>query len=147
MGFMLSLDTAETVKVIVHKDSSIAGVSDEVYQQYLKNLDESLLPINGEPTRFVLKKTLEYKDTKHVMNSQVDITEDGKPKMNMSFMLDEVRCALVGMEGPGEASFRKGPDGKASQEVVNALYNAGVVMDLYTGRKAGTEDLEAVKKS
>jgi hypothetical protein len=147
MGFMLNMDTDKTVSIIVSKDSAIKGVSEEVYEKYLETLDESILPIEGEPTRFLMRKTLPYKETKRVMNSQVSF-KGGKPSVNISFMMDEVRYALVGIEGPGAEGFKKDPDGYAAQDVVNALYNAGVLMDLYHGRKnASGEDVDASKKS
>jgi len=148
MAFELSMDTEKTVAVIVSKDSSLKNVSEEDYEEYLKDLDEEKLLIDGEPTRFVLKKTLPYRDTKRVMNSQVSVGEDGKPKVNISFIMDEVRCALVGMEGPGSEAFKKSKDGRADESVVNALYNSGVLMDLYNGRRnAAGEGEEEPKKS
>ncbi len=140
MGFTLNMDTDKTVSVIVSKDSSIKGVSEEVYEDYLKELDESLLTFNGEPARFKLRLTLPYRDTKRVMNSQVSF-EDGKPSVNISFIMEEVRCALVGMEGPGSEAFQL-EKGTATKEVVNSLYNAGVLMDLYNGRRNATGDNE-----
>jgi len=134
MAFTLNMDTDKTVSIIVSKDSSIKGCSEEAYEEYLKTLDESKLTFDGEPTRFLMKKTLPYRDTKKVMNSQVSF-EDGKASVNISFMMDEVRCALVGMEGPGSEHFVKDKEGYASMDVVNALYNAGVLMDLYNGRR------------
>jgi hypothetical protein len=146
MAFLLNMDTDKTVSVIVSKDSSIKGVSEEVYEQYLKDLDEAKLPIQGPSTKFVLKKTLPYKDTKRVMNSQVSFDE-GKASVNISFIMDEVRCALVGMEGPGSEFFKKDKDGYASMDVVNALYNGGVLMDLYNARRnAAGETVEDVPK-
>lgn len=147
MAFTLNMDTDKTVSIIVSKDSSIKGVADEVYEKYLESLDESLLPIQGEPSRFIMKRTLPYRDTKKVMNSQVSFI-DGQPNVNISFIMDEVRCALVGMEGPGAEGFKKDKDGYASMDVVNALYNSGVLMDLYNGRKsAAGEDEGTSKKS
>jgi hypothetical protein len=148
MGFLLNMDTDKTVSVIVSKDSSIKGVTEEAYESYLKDLDESKLTINGPSTRFIMKRTLPYKDTKRVMNSQVSF-DDGQAKVNISYLMDEVRCALVGMEGPGAESFKKDKDGYASMDVVNALYNSGVLMDLYNARKnaAGESSEEVPKKS
>lgn len=148
MGFLLHMDTAKTVSVIVSKDSSIKGVSEETYESYLTDLDESKLKFDGEPTRFILKRTLPYRDTKRVMNSQVSF-EEGKPQVNISFIMEEVRYALVGMEGPGADGFKKGKDGVVEMEVVNALYNAGVLMDLYNARRnaAGDNEGETPKKS
>lgn len=145
MSFTLNMDTKQTVSIIVSKDSSIKGVDEETYEKYLEALDESLLVIEGEPTRFIMKRTLPYRDTKRVMNSQVSF-ENGKPNVNISFIMDEVRCALVGMEGPGADGYKKDKDGYASMEVVNALYNAGVLMDLYNGRKSAADDSSEVPK-
>jgi hypothetical protein len=39
MGFLLNMDTDKTVSVIVSKDSSIKGVTEEAYESYLKDLD------------------------------------------------------------------------------------------------------------
>ena len=145
MAFTLNMDTDKTVAIIVSKDSSISGVEEDVYENYLESLDESLLPIDGEPTRFMMKKTLPYRDTKKVMNSQVSFI-DGKPNVNISFIMDEVRCALVGMTGPGADGFKKDKDGYASMDVVNALYNSGVLMDLYNGRRGAAGENEEVSK-
>jgi len=80
------------------------------------------------------------------MNSQVSF-EDGKASVNISFIMDEVRCALLSMEGPGSEAFKKDKDGYASMDIVNALYNAGVLMDLYNGRRnASGEGVEDVPK-
>lgn len=146
MTFLLNMDTDKTVSIIVSKDSSIKGVDEEVYENYLKDLDESKLPIAGPSTKFLMKRTLPYKDTKRVMNSQVSF-DDGKASVNVSFIMDEVRCALVGMEGPGAEAFEKDKDGYASMNIVNALYNSGVLMDLYNGRRnAAGESAEDVPK-
>lgn len=149
MAFLLNMDTEATVSIIVSKDSAIKHVSEETYEKYLETLDESLLelPEGAEPTRFILKKVLPYKDTKRVMNSQVSF-DDGKPNVNISFILDEVSCALDGMTGPGAESFEK-INNRASHKLVNALYNQGVLMDLYNGRRnaTGEGDSEVPKKS
>jgi len=81
MSFEFDLDTDSTVSIIVSKDSAVRGTSEDAYEKYLEGLDESHLTFaeGVEPTRFVLRKTLPYRDTKMVMNSQVRIGEDNKP--------------------------------------------------------------------
>jgi hypothetical protein len=133
MGFELGLDKDETIKVIVRNDSSIKSTTDEVYAEYLKDLDESRLSIEGEPTRFVLKKHLSYGDTQHVMDSQISVGEDGKPALKPSFLLEEVRRSWVGMEGPGSEVFQL-QNGRAPRELVNKLYQKQALMDLYNAR-------------
>jgi hypothetical protein len=51
------------------------------------------------------------------------------------------------MEGPGSEGFKKDKDGYASMEVVNALYNAGVLMDLYNARRTAAGESDDSKKS
>jgi len=143
MAFDFDLDTDSEVRVIVSKDSAIKGTSEEDYESYLESLDESKLQfVEGvEPTRFVLRKTLPYRDTKMVMNAQVTVDEDNKPKVNISFIMDEVRCALLGIEGPNSNKFIKDKkDGYADSKLINFLYNRGVLMDLYNGRRNATGD-------
>lgn len=149
MGFVLSFDTDKTIAVVVSKDSAV-HCTEEEYEQYQQTLDESLLHLDGEPTRFILKKTLAYKDTQRVINAQMSFDEETKkPKMNAAFFMEEVRCALVGMTGPGSDGFKKDPDGCAASGIVNYLYNAGVLMDLFNARKnvSGDSDAELSKKS
>lgn len=151
MAFEFDLDTESTVNVIVSKDSAIKETSEEDYESYLESLDESKLTFTDgvEPTRFVLLKTLPYRDSKLVMNSQVSI-EDDKPKVNISFIMDEVRCALQGIEGPNSTAFVKDKrDGYADTKLINYLYNRGVLMDLYSGRRnaGGDGDEDVPKKS
>jgi len=151
MSFDFELDTSATIMVIVKKDSAIKGTGDEAYDEYLETLDESLLTfVEGkEPTRFELLKTLEYRDTKKVMNSQMSF-EDNKPQVNISFMLEEVRCALVNIHG-SSVKWIQDTDKKCSRSIINALYNRGVLMDLYNARRnaSGEADSnpEASKKS
>jgi len=60
--------------------------------------------------------------------------------------MDEVRCALVGIEGPSSDAFKKDKnDGYADAQLINYLYNRGVLMDLYNGRR-GTKESEGVPK-
>lgn len=147
MAFDLELDTSKTVDIVVSKDNAV-GCSEEEYEEYLNDLDESRLQLKGEPTRFQLKKVLPYKDTKRVMNSQMTVGKDGNTQMNLSFMLEEVRCALLGIKG-SKTEFKKDGDGYCSKDIVNELYNRGVLMDLYNGRRnaAGDQDDAARKKS
>ena len=152
MAFKLDLGTDKTIKVIVSKDNAIKGTSEEDYEKYLNDLDESHLKMAAgeEPTRFVLRKVLPYRDTKTVMNSQISFDEKTKKtQVNISFMMEEVRCALVGIEGPGGEQYKKDNDGAASKDIINYLYNAGVLMDLYNARKNANGEAvsETVKKS
>jgi hypothetical protein len=139
MSFDFDLDTNSTIKVIVHKDSAIKNVTEAVYEQYLKDLDEDKLSIEGEPTRFVKKKNLPYKETKRILDHQVGLDENKGVKLNMSFMHEEVRSALVGIEGPGADKFKM-IGGRASDDIINALVTKGVISDLYAARRNSISD-------
>jgi len=148
MSFDLDLDTDKTISVIVSKDTAITGTEEDAYEKYLETLDEAYLNLQGIPTKFLMRKTLPYRDSKAIMNAQLTF-EDNKPKVNVSFIMDEVRCALIGIEGSTTA-FAKDTDGYCSKEIVNELYNRGVLMDLYNGRRSASGDGAAdgaVKKS
>lgn len=146
MAFDLELDASKTVDVIVHKDSAVK-CSEEEYEEYLKDLDESRLKLDGEPTRFVLKKVLPYKDTRDLMNNQMSVTKDGDTNMKLSFMLEEVRRALVSIKG-SKTPLKMDGDGYCSKDIVNELYNRGVLMDLYHARKnaSGETEQSALRK-
>jgi len=151
----------DTIKVIVKVDSALkwpesAEESDELWAAYLKSNDESYLEFKeGEqPTRFVLRKVLNYDQAQKVQNQQMSM-KDGQIQVQMSFIMEEVRQALVGIENPeltplaDQIVFKKDGDGGASKEIVEGLHALGVVMDLYTARQNATakfsEDLK--KKS
>ena len=77
-------DREEVIKVISRKDGSIR-CEEEVYEEYLKSLDESLLDLDpdSQPTRFVLKKILSSKDDIFVKNETLSMTADGKPVIKL----------------------------------------------------------------
>lgn len=143
----------ETIEVISRVDSAIHA-DPEQYDQYLKTLDESFLQkVDGEePTRFVLRKILPFKLSQKVKNQQLAI-KDGEAQFQFASITEEVRCALVGIKNPAglppeqQIEFKKAGDGGASEELVEALDAAGIVMDLYTARNyAVQKGSDALKK-
>jgi len=148
----------DTIKVIVKIDSAIqwpdsAEEADELWASYLKTNDESLLSFKeGEqPTRFVLRQVLNYDQLQKVKNQQMTM-RDGKMEIQMSFVMEEVRQALVDIENPESTPladriiFKKEGDGGASKDIMTGLDAIGAVMDLYTARQNATakfsEDLK-----
>jgi len=151
----------DVIKVIVKADSAIkwpesAEESDELWAAYLKSNDESYLEFKeGEqPTRFVLRKVLNYDQFNKVQNHQMTM-RDGKMEIQMSFVTEDVRQALVGIENPemtplaDQIVFKKDGDGGASKDIMEGLNALGVVMDLYTARHNATAKFsdELKKKS
>jgi len=140
-----------TMKVVVSKDNTV-HCTDEEYEKYTETLDESLLHLDGEPTRFVLRKNLSYEASQKVMDAQASFVK-GKVQMNMSYVLEEVRAAWIGVENPPDLAkekciiWKRDNDGLANKQLVAGLQNAGVLMDLYKARQAsGSNPGENTKK-
>ena len=138
MALLLSKNDG-VIKVISSKDSAV-NCDDEAYELYQKDLDEELLELEGEPTRFVLKKGLNYKEQQAVKDAQVKM--DGKKfSVSLSYMMEEVRIALTGVDNPADLPldkqiiYKRASDGKASEDLIAMLESAGVVTELYTARQ------------
>ena len=147
-----SIESADTtIKVVVSKDNAVHCTDDE-YEKYTETLDESLLNLEGDPTRFVLKKNLSYEASQKVMDAQASFVK-GKVQMNMSYVLEEVRASWIGVENPPDLAkeqcinWKRDNDGLANKQLVAGLQNAGVLMDLYKARQAfGSTPGDAAKK-
>lgn len=155
MAFSISKPD-QSIEVIVSKDSALDCSSDD-YDAYLENLDESKLKFKSgdEPTRFVMRKTLPYEASQKVMNSQASI-DKGKVTLNMSYVMEEVRLALIDIKNPAQLSkeqqieFKRENDGYCSKVLIAGLQASGVLMDLFRARQAVLDAPKAdalVKKS
>jgi hypothetical protein len=133
---------ADTFKLVSRHDGSIAeDLTDEEFELYQESLDESHLRLQSEPTRFTIKRTLTFDAQKEVTRQQVRVGRDGKPQVDFSFMLDEVRFALVGIENPVDMPeedkivFKKDADGFASKDLIAKLNAAGIVSEIYSAKQ------------
>jgi hypothetical protein len=136
-------------KLVSSKDPSVR-CDEETYDKYLQSLDESLLNLEGEPTRFVIKRTLDYRSHKAVKGSQLE--RDGKEmKATTAFIMEQVRQSLVDIENPEgtqtDLVFKRASDGKASEELVADLESLGIVMEIYTAQGELKDTMVGVKKS
>jgi len=166
MAFLLT-DTKGSLKVIISRDSALdpSCFSEEVdgktaFEKYTSTLDEKFLKFREgkEPTRFHLRKVLDYKSQLHIRNMQISIEGTGKKmvqKVNFNFMVEEVRRSLVDIENPPGVSnvleYKKAADSYANEDLISFLDQLGVVQELYNIRlnflnQAG-EDLDLVKKN
>lgn len=150
----LVLDAKKTIKVVVSRDSAVGAP--EAYQDYLQSLDESVLELTAEPTRFVLNTVLDYRDQERVMSMQTKTTHTGQVSLDMSYMLEEVRCALVDIENPDDVpelqriKWKRESDQRTSKALMAQLNSAGIVTDLYTAltaAKDGPKTDELAKKN
>ena len=135
--------TKETIFVVSKIDDAIPEtVTPEIYDQYLKTLDESLLDLNGAvPTRFILKKTLDFATQKHIEDVKIGVSDAGKAQFKFSFMMETIRFALVGIDNPPDMPpeqqlvFTKEADGFASRDLIAYLNSAGIVQELFTAHQ------------
>lgn len=138
--------SSDVVKVISRHDDAIADdLTNEEFDLYQESLDESHLRLKSTPTRFVIRKTLPFGAQQEVTNQQVKIGNDGKPQVNFGFILEEVRCSLIGIENPEEIPedqkiiFKKDADGFASKELIAKLNAIGIVSELYSAKQVKTK--------
>jgi hypothetical protein len=153
-GFKMALILTKNdgvIKVISSKDQSVC-CDEDVYAEYQKTLNEDLLKMDGEPTRFVLKKGLNYREQQVVKDAQVKM--DGKKlQITLSYMMEEVRIALIDIENPEnlpedqKIKYKKTEDGKTDRELIAMLESAGIVTELFAARQGSLGVLtEEVKK-
>lgn len=93
--------TEETIKVISSKDSCVT--QQENYAKYLETLDESLLGLSGEPTRFVLKLASDVKSAlkqKNAVYAAANKAKDNDGDVPIAdLMLSTVKSAMLGIDG------------------------------------------------
>lgn len=155
MAFALELDQKATIDVVVSKDGAL-NMSPEEYQEYLDDVtnQESLKFKEGmtfeDCTRFRMKKTLTYKQTQKILEEQVSADMKGNTTVKIGWMLTELRYALVDILNPKNCAdpipFKRGSDGSASEDLVAAIYNGGVIGDLSTARRNLTEKTGTLAK-
>lgn len=143
----------DTVKVVLQQDTAV-NCSDEDYAKYLETLDESLLQLDGIPTYFVLKLSVDYKDHQYLINCQAKL-KGRQLVTDMSHVYEEIRVRLVDVENPASVpeeqkiKVTKEKDGYASHDLVKALIEANVLLNLWTAvsiAKSKTDD-PMLKKS
>jgi hypothetical protein len=143
---------SESFKVVMRIDSALGEGAD--YDAYLNSLSEEHLKLVDEPTRLVMRKVLPYRLAQGVQNQQFKY-QGGEVTIQPAFMLEEVRCSIIGVENPANVSdedkidFKAHSDGGASEDLMSLLQAAGLVVDLYRARQSavGPKDAtDGVKK-
>ncbi len=140
-------DEAAVINVVSKFDSCI-DMTEEECQDYLSTgADPEMLKLKEgktltDCTLFVLKKNLDWRGHERLMKKQFEIDPVTKqPTPNPAFVMTDVQSSLVDIKNPEEAEFKvefkRGSNGMASQKLVGALHNAGILLDLFQAR-AGT---------
>jgi hypothetical protein len=153
MALVFNAIVSRELKVISSKDESLLDVTQEQYDDYLKDLDESKLVFKeGEkPTYFILKtvssqkEILEQKDAQTSMAMKAQKTGDAPI---YSMMAGTVRPALKDMITDGVSQIIKDKSGLASEEFMAWLSQTDIIADLYRALEAakGVTDVELAKK-
>jgi len=144
---------SDTIKLVLRVDSAIPeDMTDEIYQTYLETLDEEILNLTEEPTRFVMRKQLPFTAQKNITNEQMGVDMEGKAQMKLGFMLEEVRASLIDIENPPSYTeeqkivFKRDSDGLASKELIGMLNTMKLIMPIYGARQTILEKNEAQQK-
>lgn len=146
-----------TLEVIVSADGALTCGRD-AWIEYSKKLDESFLSyVEGQqPTKFILKKSLDFKGTSAVKSKQVRFNMEGQAQFDVGYILDEIRYALVDIKNPDnlpedqKIKYIRDSDGYCSKELIAKLESVGAVQDMFTCRQnllAADKDTNLAKKS
>lgn len=140
----LDLNRKGTIAVIVQKDEAVT-CSDENYVKYLESLDEDLLELDGDPTRFVLKKHLMLPDQNAVTDAKTGVDAKGNISLKLSFMVEDIRLSLLRVEGPKDSplnfdfSKMKSKNNEIKNNLLAAMAEKEIIGDLFRARQATTE--------
>jgi hypothetical protein len=132
----------ETFDVVLSCDSAL-DVTEQEWELYKETLDEVHLKFKeGEsPTRFVMRKVLPYGLAKKVQNEQATLDDSKNMRVNLGFINEEVKAALIDIKNPPGIDpdkmlkFEKDKDGTASEKLMELLIASGIVMELYSARQ------------
>lgn len=144
-------DTGQNIEVIIQIDPAIHCTPEE-YAEYLNDLDEGRLKLNGEePTRFIMKKSMDFKSIQKIKKSQFSVElVDGQPGamgFDMS-ALTELRSCLVDIKGPkGSLQFKKDRDDNlVSKELIALLDQCGAADELVLARRNAMSKVKGASK-
>ena len=141
----------ENIEVILSIDPAV-HCSPEDYSAYLEDLNEGRLNLNGEePTRFVMKKVLDYRSQERISRSMVsaDISTGKAENMNLNISgMPELRATLVDIKNPGAGmEFKRDRDDNlVSRELVSNLNSVGAADELLAARRNAVKKLSQVSK-
>lgn len=132
MAINLSVANDLTFSIISSKDSSIR--QPENYAAYLESLDESLLALDGEPTRFHLAVSNKLKDVLAAKDGMTAIAmkaKDGGDIPIYSMMFQQIRVCLKDITTGAESLMRKGADGLVADDLMAALAAQDILPELF----------------
>lgn len=155
---MLKLPKIDAViRVISRLDTGLNTTDpefDQKYNEYLKNLDESILPIKDQNviTRFIMSTTPSYNEAQSMIAMQFKL-KDGPKSIDPNYLLEQVRNSLIRIEnGPNVSQedriiWKADSDGKTDKNLIAQLHTVGAIFDLFTARINATSSASNVKKN
>jgi hypothetical protein len=158
MAFLIEKTDGE-IRVILRVDTAVK-CGEDAYEAYLKSFadgqgDESLLKLEGEPTRFVMRKTINWAHKQKVRGKNMKLNvKDRELEVNVNLTTDTVQMHLSGIENPPGIDPKKQlvfklEGGLVSNEIMNMLDENNVLGDLFTALQAargGEVEVEVEKK-
>lgn len=141
MGFILP-KTCDYVDAVLSCDDAIE-MTEKEYAAYVENpIKENLIIKPGmEPTYIRMRIVLPWRLSQAVEDMKLGmvknrdgdtVSTDVTPRI--SWMHEEVRCAITEVINPGEIQFTRDAEGGASFDFVSQLLEMGVMTDLFNIR-------------
>lgn len=154
MALLFKAIESKTIKVISQKDECLQHVTTEVYSDYLKSLDETLLNLKPEdrPTYFHLKTVATQKDILKQKNNMASLAMKAQNTGDMpifSLMYNSVKTGLIDMITDGVSSMPKNNDGTPTEDFMTWLISTDILTELFTAlenQKSDIQNLHLTKK-
>lgn len=140
------------IEVVVYRDRAVRCTKKD-YDGYTKSFetgcgDESLLKLEGEPTRFVIRPELTWQQKQKLRTKNIKLIGK-KALIDANYSSELLRLHLVGIKNPSTVpaekclTFEKDGDDGAARALMNKLDDAQVIGDLVGALQAvrgGPED-------
>lgn len=154
MAFTFEKNKNSKIKVILAVDSAIKRK--DKYEEYLESFkndepDESLLELEGIPSRFVLRKTLTFEAKQKLRSKNFKVRtrkndDETGMEIDVNYTYDLLRMLLIDIENPpgidGVIVYKNGSDNYCSSDIINILDEANCVNDLIKAHNNATTKLE-----
>jgi hypothetical protein len=127
------------IHVIAFQDGSVKCDRD-AYKRYIDTFDEdepdeSILKLDGEPTRFVLTTSLDYGKGTNLQRKELRVI-DGKTEVSGTYLAEEMRLSFINVINPPDTpksemiKFKKDGSGGAMIAFMDSLQRAGILKNL-----------------
>lgn len=159
MAFVVK-DKSGGIEVVLSADGCVKA-DEKAYKAYLDSFknggvgNEELLKLDGQPTRFQLKRQLSWHEKQRLREKNIKI-KGKRVDLSINYSSHMVRLHLTGIRNPdgapaGAIKYEVAADGYATFEIMNLLDQTGSINELMAAiTNSATEDTagdNAEKKS